>query len=217
MRRHDILPQCLTNVSKSDGLSERARRDGGGRHFFSDAAKIHDGNTEDVAKYLVGLLSKENPHLEFSWKKKLTKIEINEKLSELHPSLGSIQFNIKSHILPDGGIIEVKGVDGKFRVVLISEAKVQGTNGRNIQKGFPWQSSGNVIERALKNIAEARNYMLNENHFPYVLFGHGDDLAMENVVAKTTLPIEQREDPTKQTLPVGYERILKPTSMSVPL
>lgn len=40
-----------------------------------------------------------------------------------------------SSIKPDGGIIEVKDDNGNWRVVLVTEAKHQGQDIENIQKG----------------------------------------------------------------------------------
>ena len=40
--------------------------------------------------------------------------------------------------------------------------------------------AGNAIERMHKNVSEIRNYMLDENHFPYVVFLQGSNFARES-------------------------------------
>ena len=44
--------------------------------------------------------------------------------------------------------------------------------------------AGNAIERSHKNISEIANFMLAEQHFPYVLFIEGSNFLTENVSIK---------------------------------
>ncbi len=44
--------------------------------------------------------------------------------------------------------------------------------------------AGNAIERAHKNISEMANFMLNESHFPYVVFLAGSNFLTQNVSIK---------------------------------
>lgn len=115
--------------------------------------------------------------------------------------LGQTLFVHNSQIKPDGGIIEVKDDNGKWRVVLVSEAKHQGKDIENIQNGVQvgknknqdTMSAGNAIERAYKNISEIANYMLLEPYFPYVLFLEGSNFLTQDVII-------ERPDGRKVTL-----------------
>ncbi|GEO83061.1 hypothetical protein ROR02_31920 [Pararhodospirillum oryzae] len=45
-------------------------------------------------------------------------------------------------------------------------------------------AAGNAIERMHKNIQELRNYMLDEKHFPYIVFLQGSNFATESFEVK---------------------------------
>ena len=103
-------------------------------------------------------------HLDTQKKKK----EINEKLNSVDARLGVSIFVEKASIKPDGGIIEVKDKGNKWRIVLVCEAKHQGKDIENIEKGIlvgknndqELMVAGNAIERSHKNINEIRNLMI---------------------------------------------------------
>ena len=92
-------------------------------------------------------------------------------------------------IIPDGGIIEVLDDNEHWRVVLVSEAKVQGKDVENIRQGKlvgrnndqDLMTAGNAIERSHKNISEIANFMLAESHFPYALFLEGSNFLTETI------------------------------------
>ncbi|GAA8145325.1 hypothetical protein HpBT117_14500 [Helicobacter pylori] len=75
---------------------------------------------------------------------------------------------------------------------MITEAKYQGKDIENIQKGIlvgkdsnqDLMQAGNVIERAYKNIAEMANFMLKELHFPYILFLEGSNFLTQTISVK---------------------------------
>ena len=108
--------------------------------------------------------------------------------------LGQTLFVENASIIPDGGIIEVKDDNQNWRVVLVSEAKHQGKDIENIEKGElvgtkkdqDLMAAGNAIERSHKNISEIANLMLSESHFPYVLFLEGSNFLTETI--KVTRP-----------------------------
>lgn len=110
-------------------------------------------------------------------------------MQKVDTELGQTLFVSNSSIKPDGGIIEVKDDNGNWRVVLVSEAKHQGKDIENIQKGEPvgtgknqdLMAAGNAIERSHKNISEIANFMLSESHFPYVLFLEGSSFLTETI------------------------------------
>lgn len=72
---------------------------------------------------------------------------------------------------------------------MASEAKHQGKDIENIEKGElvgknkdqDLMAAGNAIERSHKNISEIANFMLAEDHFPYVLFLEGSNFLTETI------------------------------------
>ena len=141
---------------------------------------------------MIDQLEKEFPQLSFQYRKSITKKEINEALKKVDPTLGQTLFVPNSSIKPDGGIIEVKDDNGRWRIVLVSEAKHQGKDIENIRKGKlvgknnnqDLMAAGNAIERSHKNISEIANLMLSESHFPYVLFLEGSNFLTETISIK---------------------------------
>ena len=155
----------------------------------------HDIAVGEVSKAVFEILKEEFPHLEFRFRNAIDKKEINEKLSGVDSRLGVTLFVEKASVKPDGGIIEVKDPkdkSGKWRVVLVCESKHQGKDIENISKGIfvdkkanqELMMAGNAIERSHKNINELRNFMIDENHFPYVLFLQGSNFLTESITVK---------------------------------
>ena len=76
---------------------------------------------------------------------------------------------------------------------MVTEAKHQGKDIENIKKGIlvgkdkdqDIMVAGNAIERSHKNINETRNLMINEHHFPYVLFLQGSNFLTESMNIKS--------------------------------
>ena len=129
------------------------------------------------------------PQLTFRYRQSVEKKEINEALQKIDPYLGQTLFVENASIIPDGGIIEVKDDNGNWHVVLVSEAKHQGKDIENIEKGElvgakkdqDLMAAGNAIERSHKNISEIANMMLAESYFPYVLFLEGSNFLTETI------------------------------------
>ena len=142
-----------------------------------------------ISLYVVEKLRRDYPQLDFRRRTSIDKKEINASLKKIDPELGQTLFVEGSSIKPDGGIIEVKDDAGRWRVVLVSEAKYQGKDIDNIKSGKlvgkrkdqDLMAAGNAIERSHKNISEIANYMLWESHFPYVLFLEGSNFLTETV------------------------------------
>ena len=142
-----------------------------------------------MALIVLERLKNDFPQLEFRHRKSIPKKEINDALRTIDRELGQTLFLPDSSIKPDGGIIEVKDDGGKWRVVLVSEAKHQGKDIENIAQGKlvgknndqDLMAAGNAIERSHKNISEIANFMLSENHFPYALFLEGSNFLTHNV------------------------------------
>lgn len=131
----------------------------------------------------------EFPKLSFRTRPSIRKEEINEALNKIDAELGQTLFVSNSSIIPDGGIIEVKDDTGRWRIILVSEAKHQGKDIENIRLGKQvgtknnqdLMAAGNAIERAHKNISEIANLMLGESHFPYILFLEGSNFLTETI------------------------------------
>lgn len=161
---------------------------GGPLTIFGAAAQKHDLSIREVTAGVLAVLADEFPHLEFRQRSSLSKKEIHGKLASVDPRLGKTLFVGRSSIKPDGGITEVKDRHGKWRVVLVGESKHQGNDVEKIEAGIKqgkkkdkdFMVAGNAIERAHKNILEIRNFMIDEGHFPYVVFLQGSNFATES-------------------------------------
>lgn len=164
----------------------------GPKEIFGKSAQIHDKSVNDFSKAVFETLKKDFPNLEFRFRKSIGKKEINEKLNEVDSRLGVTIFLENASIKPDGGIIEVKDKNDKWRIVLVCEAKHQGKDIENISLGKlvgknndqELMAAGNAIERSHKNINEIRNIMIDEKHFPYILFLQGSNFLTEPITVK---------------------------------
>lgn len=157
--------------------------------IFGDEAKLHDMTVGEISRYVLTHLTEEYPNLKFRLRDHIDKKEINAKLQEVDPQLGQTLFVDNASIIPDGGIIEVLDDNDIWRVVLVSEAKHQGKDIENIEKGIlvgtkknqDLMAAGNAIERSYKNIFEIANFMLAESHFPYLLFLEGSNFLTQTI------------------------------------
>lgn len=187
---------------QTDRLRAEKVKSQGPKEIFGENAQKHDKSVNSFSKVVFETLKRDFPKLEFRFRDSIEKKEINEKLNSVDSRLGLTIFVEKASIKPDGGIIEVKDKSGKWRIVLVCEAKHQGKDIENISKGILVGKSnnqelmvaGNAIERSHKNINEIRNLMIDEKHFPYILFLQGSNFLTE---------------PIGVTKPDGTEVILK--------
>jgi type II restriction enzyme len=101
--------------------------------------------------------------------------EIIEVLSREDQTTTFDYHKDSSTLRPDGGILFIKANDGKRFPILISEAKRQGTNDDRALEGLKKQAKGNAIERLGKNVIGFRAMCVNEEIFPFVVFGQGID------------------------------------------
>lgn len=177
---------------QSNRLTAQQKEGQGPITIFHKDAQIHDKEVGNTSLFVVKQLEFEFPMLTFRYRKDLSKKEINESLQKIDTYLGQTLFVESASIRPDGGIIEVKDDNGKWRVVLVSEAKHQGKDIENIIAGKlvgkknnqDLMAAGNAIERAYKNVNEIANFMLSERYFPYILFLEGSNFLTENVTVK---------------------------------
>ncbi|MCQ2985409.1 restriction endonuclease [Helicobacter pylori] len=182
----------MAKKNQSQRLSKQHKESQGVTNIFTDEARLHDMGVSNISKLVMQKLENEFKNLSFRHRASITKEEINSVLQGLDDELGKTLFIQSSKIKPDGGIIEVKDDDGNWRVILITEAKHQGKDIENIQKGIlvgkdsnqDLMQAGNAIERAYKNIAEMANFMLKELHFPYILFLEGSNFLTQTISVK---------------------------------
>jgi len=175
--------------SQTNRLSQQHEESHGVVGIFGDEAKSHDISVFHASVNVLEKLKTRYPILEFRHRSKITKQEINEVLHRIDSELGATLYLSDSSIKPDGGIIEVKDDNGRWRVILVSEAKHQGNDIDNIRKGVlvgrnkdqDLMAAGNAIERAHKNIREIANFMLSESYFPYVMFIEGSNFLTETI------------------------------------
>ena len=187
--------------NQADRLRIEKIRGQGPKEIFGESAKKHDMDVNNYSKVAFQMLKDKYPNLEFRYRESIDKKEINEKLHAIDARLGITMFVPKASIKPDGGIIEVKDLNNQWRIVLVCEAKHQGKDIENIQKGLlvgknkdqELMVAGNAIERSHKNINEIRNIMIDEKYFPYILFLQGSNFLTEPFVVK-------RVDGTEVTL-----------------
>ena len=180
----------MSRKNQSRRLTRQHKQSRGVIGIFGREAKTHDAEVSKVALLVLSLLKRDFPLLEFRHRKSVGKREINEALKKVDSELGQTLFLADASIKPDGGIIEVRDDHGNWRVVLVSEAKHQGKDIENIEAGKlvgkkrnqDLMAAGNAIERSHKNISEIANFMLAENHFPYVLFLEGSNFLTHDVV-----------------------------------
>lgn len=177
----------------SKGQTERLTKQHGSRGgpsgIFGEGAQVHDRSVRRAAERVFEALVRKHKKYQFRIRETIGKQEINEKLNSIDDRLGKTLFVNEACIRPDGGIVEVQDKDGQWRVVLVSEAKYQGKDVENIRAGVlvgknkdqALMVAGNAIERVYKNINEIRNFMLDEDHFPYVVFLQGSNFATQTI------------------------------------
>ncbi|MCQ2206296.1 MAG: restriction endonuclease [Bacteroidaceae bacterium] len=179
----------MTKKNQSSRLTAQHKESQGAVGIFGLEAREHDKATSEISHTVKETLEKKYPKLTFRYRQCVEKKEINEALRKVHPYLGQTLFVESASIIPDGGLIEVQDDNGNWRIVLVSEAKHQGKDIENIEKGQlvgrdndqDLMAAGNAIERSHKNIAEIANLMLAEAHFPYVLFLEGSNFLTETI------------------------------------
>ncbi|WP_261814776.1 EcoRI family type II restriction endonuclease [Streptococcus bouchesdurhonensis] len=178
----------MAKKNQSNRLTNQHKDSRGVVGIFGEDAKSHDIAVGTISHLVKSKLEELYPMLEFRFRKSVSKKEINHYLSKLDKDLGKTLFTQNASIIPDGGIIEVKDDSGSWRVVLVTEAKHQGKDIENIKSGKLVGKNndqdlmaGNAIERSHKNIAEIANFMLSEEHFPYIIFLEGSNFLTQTI------------------------------------
>lgn len=191
----------MKGIQQSDRLTVQQKAAEGVIGIFDEDAQDHDKKVSDISKIALQCLQNEFSTLEFRYRKSISKEEINKSLAKIDNELGQTLILKTAKIIPDGGLIEVKDDNGRWRVVVVSEAKFQGKDIDNIKAGIKvgknndqdLMAAGNAIERAHKNVCEIANYMLSEAYFPYILFLEGSNFMLNDINIK-------RPDGTNYTL-----------------
>ncbi|WP_172932028.1 EcoRI family type II restriction endonuclease [Streptococcus sp. 79] len=179
----------MAKKNQSNRLTNQHKDSRGVVGIFGEDAKSHDIAVGTISHLVKSKLEELYPMLEFRFRKSVSKKEINHYLSKLDKDLGKTLFTQNASIIPDGGIIEVKDDSGSWRVVLVTEAKHQGKDIENIKSGKlvgknndqDLMAAGNAIEHSHKNIAEIANFMLSEEHFPYIIFLEGSNFLTQTI------------------------------------
>ncbi|NIB79110.1 restriction endonuclease [Streptococcus pseudopneumoniae] len=179
----------MAKKNQSNRLTNQHKDSRGVVGIFGEDAKSHDIAVGTISHLVKSKLEELYPMLEFRFRKSVSKKEINHYLSKLDKDLGKTLFTQNASIIPDGGIIEVKDDSGSWRVVLVTEAKHQGKDIENIKSDKlvgknndqDLMAAGNAIERSHKNIAEIANFMLSEEHFPYIIFLEGSNFLTQTI------------------------------------
>ncbi|MCR6593832.1 EcoRI family type II restriction endonuclease [Campylobacter insulaenigrae] len=117
------------------------------------------------------------------------KLDISFMIDSIKETNIRAQFDMEyenNFIKPDGGVLFLNNTSGYKKVLLIAEAKRQGTNDIRLQEGKNKQATGNAIERLGKNLTGIKAMLNHEKITPFVCFGWGCDFASEqkSVLAK---------------------------------
>lgn len=159
-------------MSKSEKLSERHTRDGGGKSINTSDSRKQESDVVKAINQTLAELRSRYPEGVFDHEK-----------SQMCSGYRSPE-NEKSYFSPDGGFIYQLLPNGKKVFLVVMEAKKQGTNKIRIAKGLPKQSKGNAIERAHKNASEC-NWLFLQNgqkSFPYLLICSGSDFETDSTI-----------------------------------
>ncbi|MCB1257100.1 MAG: hypothetical protein KDB26_08355 [Microthrixaceae bacterium] len=190
IRDRDLGKRSVARKRQSNRLTTQHIANHGVEGIFGDIARKHDLSVDQISTLVMQKLEADFPTLKFRKRKEIAKSEINARLREVDEFLGQVLYVPQAKIIPDGGIVEVLDDNGKWRVILVTEAKYQGKDIENISQGVlvgtkkdqDIMAAGNAIERSHKNVREIANFMLGEQHFPYVLFLEGSNFLIETIV-----------------------------------
>ena len=189
----------MAKKNQSSRLTDQHKETQGVLGIFGSKAQSHDTAVGEISKLVVKQLEHEFPQLSFRHRSSIRKEEINKELQEIDKELGQVLFLSKASIKPDGGIVEVKDDRGKWRVILVSEAKHQGKDIQNIQKGKmvgknndqDLMAAGYAIERSHKNISEiAKIEEISEVNIGHFLIGEAIKTGITEAILKMRLIID---------------------------
>lgn len=122
--------------NQTNRLTKQHKKSKGVEGIFGTSAQQHDNSVNTVSKLAFKALKHDFPNLNFRYREKINKSEINQKLNSIDNRLGLTLFVENSSIKPDGGVVEVRDNEKNWKIILVSEAKHQGKDIENISKGF---------------------------------------------------------------------------------
>lgn len=169
-------------MRQSSALSSRLKKVGGGGCLTRDSLTSEGDLTavmRRILEYASSIALKDSKHA-VMWRPTVSLFECQENMKAVYgddypqpnPS------NTARSMRPDGGILYI--VDKttlKWKPLLITEDKIQGTNDQRHAEGKCRQATGNAIERAAKNIRGMEMLLAGPDcpFFPYVIFAAGCD------------------------------------------
>lgn len=161
------------------------------RHSKKDDKKI-DEAMRLTQKYLENRFGKVENFINGKYYLEIEKkLEISYMINTIKNKNVRAQFDTSYEdraIIPDGGILFLlkKDDENYKKVLLVTEAKRQGTNDERKKEGKNKQATGNAIERLGKNLIGVKTMMNHEKITPFVCFGWGCDFAEDEktVLAK---------------------------------
>jgi len=171
----------------SDGLRARLKTMYcGGKHLNDDSKGSENVLGKALQKYVIpyakGIAEPRGYTIQYT--KQISLYEMQVLLKTVCPDAPEPDPSNKNVCMkPDGGILWAVSPDGRKTPLLISEDKRQGTNDSRKAEGLIRQSTGNAIERGIKNM-RAAEMICTESVFPYVLFGAGCDFHPTETIAK---------------------------------
>lgn len=142
-------------------------------NIFNKEAREQEANLSEVIPDVKLELERLYPQYTFLCKSIMSKKEIAFRTEAITGLPYHIENN-RAHIKPDGKILMVV-IGDIFYIILVSESKKQGTNDKREKEGKEKQAQGNAIERVFKNVSEINNLLIDEDIFPYIVFGSGCD------------------------------------------
>lgn len=152
-------------------------------------SKFQDKALGRVVLRTMEKLYEEFPSIKLRLDSKWMLTDIVKSLRANFPDVDFDCYHERSHMRPDGGILQLLDTDGILYPILIGERKNQGTNDLRALEGKPPQAKGNAIERLGKNVIGFRTAMLMENIFPFVCFGDGCDFAEDSSIIDRVVTI----------------------------
>ena len=185
-------------------LKLRLDRIGGGRGTRNNGSVSLEKLVQSTQETIMDELHRAYPPLAFSHTTRMQKSTIHRKLRLRSPEFGDYQSNSKSHIRPDGGFYWAHLPDGTVELILVMEAKKQGTNDLLIAAGLKPQAMGNAIERACKNFLEIDNFMWDKNYFPYLIMANGHDLREGSSIRDRLTACMRGSQPNQYYVPKLY-------------
>jgi hypothetical protein len=171
-------------MTQSDGLSQRLTKlYDGGRHLNDDSI----GSESTLTDAIQSIIEYANTKFGVYGYKviKETRISLYECQEYFHRVGGPVPdpVNKSVYMKPDGGILML--IKDDIRIpLLITEDKVQGSNDTRLAENKERQSTGNAIERGIKNIRGAEMLFANSSAFPYALFASGCDMHSSETISK---------------------------------